>query len=173
MTGNNATPRAYRSWDSLSDDYCKRLTRGGVTREEYESGASLSAARGHSTAPERPERALKNLTKHTAYLDRVPRNLPKSKQAMRFNTPDGLVILKGLSRRDRIIVSQCENARGVLLNPVKRFGKSFASLRVTSVSGIEVGTTERKTFHAETDPRRIYAEAHRPSRRYTDVREVR
>jgi hypothetical protein len=158
-----------RSWDSLSVAYRNRLVRGGISREEYEAGTSLSAARGHRSTPERPERALRNPSMHVDYLDRVPRNLPKGKRAMRFNTPDGVVILKGLSRRDRSTVAQCENARRQLLNPIYRFGKSFDQLRVTSVSGIEVGTTERKMFHAETDPRRIYAQAHQTTRRYTDI----
>jgi hypothetical protein len=36
-----------RNWDSLSDSYRHRLERGGIDRNEYESGASLSVVRGH------------------------------------------------------------------------------------------------------------------------------
>ncbi|MFD9893704.1 hypothetical protein ACFWY9_30530 [Amycolatopsis sp. NPDC059027] len=45
---------ARRDWDSLSDNYRKRLERHGITREHYRRGASLSAARGHKNTPERP-----------------------------------------------------------------------------------------------------------------------
>jgi hypothetical protein len=36
-----------RNWDSLSDSYRHRLERNGVSRDDYESGQSLSVARGH------------------------------------------------------------------------------------------------------------------------------
>lgn len=50
---------ARKTWGALSENYRKRLERGGITKQAYESGASLSAARGHAATPERPERALK------------------------------------------------------------------------------------------------------------------
>ena len=43
---------ARKSWDSLTPTYRHRLERGGVTRSQYESGASLKAARGHRATPE-------------------------------------------------------------------------------------------------------------------------
>ena len=36
-----------RNWDGLSDNYRHRLESGGVSRDDYESGAPLSHARGH------------------------------------------------------------------------------------------------------------------------------
>jgi len=36
-----------RNWDGLSESYRNRLQSNGVTRNDYESGASLSVARGH------------------------------------------------------------------------------------------------------------------------------
>jgi hypothetical protein len=36
-----------RDWAALTEAYKKRLTGAGITREAYESGAPLSAARGH------------------------------------------------------------------------------------------------------------------------------
>lgn len=50
---------ARKTWGALSENYRKRLERGGITKQAYESGASLSSARGHAATPERPERALK------------------------------------------------------------------------------------------------------------------
>ncbi len=39
--------RPGRDWDALTKAYQKRLTGAGITRESYESGAPLGAARGH------------------------------------------------------------------------------------------------------------------------------
>jgi len=36
-----------RNWDGLSDNYRHRLESHGISRNEYESGAVLSQARGH------------------------------------------------------------------------------------------------------------------------------
>jgi len=36
-----------RDWDALTESYRKRLAGAGITREAYESGAPLGAARGH------------------------------------------------------------------------------------------------------------------------------
>lgn len=36
-----------RDWDALSDNYRERLERGGIDREAYDRGDSLSSARGH------------------------------------------------------------------------------------------------------------------------------
>jgi hypothetical protein len=44
-----------RNWAGLSDSTRRRYERAGVSRAAYESGASLRAARGHATTPERPE----------------------------------------------------------------------------------------------------------------------
>ena len=39
--------RRSRDWDALTEAYRRRLTGAGITRETYEAGASLGAARGH------------------------------------------------------------------------------------------------------------------------------
>ena len=44
------------TWESLSGPYRKRLEKAGITRRDYESGASLQRARGHAETPEHPER---------------------------------------------------------------------------------------------------------------------
>lgn len=46
-----------RNWDALSLAYRNRLLNGGITRAQYEAGASLKRARGHENTPEHPERA--------------------------------------------------------------------------------------------------------------------
>lgn len=57
-----------RNWDSLSDSYRKRLERSGISRSDYQSGASLEKARGHRATPEHPERAENNKEKYKEYL---------------------------------------------------------------------------------------------------------
>ena len=69
-----------RSWVSLSPSYRERLTRNGINRETYESGVSLSAARGHASTPEHGLRsAQKNPQKYAAYIaKRQPKPPPGS-----------------------------------------------------------------------------------------------
>lgn len=38
-----------RQWESLTENYRKRLTRNGITKSAYESGAPLTKARGHTS----------------------------------------------------------------------------------------------------------------------------
>lgn len=59
---------ARKSWSSLSPAYRTRLQKAGITQSVYETGASLSAARGHAHTPERPERAATNPQRYTRYL---------------------------------------------------------------------------------------------------------
>lgn len=62
-----------RDWSSLSKSYQSRLLGGGITKQAYESGASLQAARGHAHTPEHPEEAIKpkNATKYRKYIDKA------------------------------------------------------------------------------------------------------
>ena len=45
--GGGRRRRPGRDWDALTEAYRKRLTGAGITREAYEAGALLGAARGH------------------------------------------------------------------------------------------------------------------------------
>lgn len=62
-----------RNWDGLGNSQRTRYQRAGISRRDYESGISLSAARGHGQTPERPERA--NETKHAAYIAKRTRDI--------------------------------------------------------------------------------------------------
>lgn len=62
-----------RNWDALKPSYRRRLIRKGVTREDYESGVTLSAARGHGQTPERPERAYRNEQSRERYREYLGR----------------------------------------------------------------------------------------------------
>lgn len=64
---------AGRDWNALSDSYRHRLERSGISRRDYERGASVSAARGHAETPEHPSRATSE--SHPAYTARRERLL--------------------------------------------------------------------------------------------------
>lgn len=66
-----------KGWSSLSPDYQRRLGRAGISQRDYESGATLSKARGHSVTPEHPIRATRNPAKYKAYIERHPSRAPK------------------------------------------------------------------------------------------------
>lgn len=57
-----------RNWNALSESYRDRLERHGISRRDYERGASVQAARGHAATPERPSQASPE--RHGAYLSR-------------------------------------------------------------------------------------------------------
>jgi hypothetical protein len=61
---------AGRSWDNLSPKYRERLSRAGVTKRQYESGANLSKARGHGQTPEHPREAHRKPEKYSDYISR-------------------------------------------------------------------------------------------------------
>lgn len=58
-----------RNWDALSSAYRRRLERGGISRSEYERGASLKAARGHTTTPENMREFQKNPKRFREYRE--------------------------------------------------------------------------------------------------------
>jgi hypothetical protein len=59
-----------RNWGSLSPAYQRRLSRGGITPEAYNAGASLKSARGHAKTPEHPSEAFRNPDRFGKYLRR-------------------------------------------------------------------------------------------------------
>ena len=48
-----------RNWNTLSPTYRNRLVKAGITKAQYQVGAPLSKARGHSQTPEHPSEAHK------------------------------------------------------------------------------------------------------------------
>lgn len=88
-----------RNWEVLDDTYRARLERAGITQSAYESGESLSAARGHAHTPERP----------------IPSNEPVPKRYQkwfnsRYKTPIRMLTEDG----DRILVSVSPKARSLI-----------------------------------------------------------
>ena len=68
---------ARKGWAQLSDNYRKRLLRGGINQQAYESGATLKAARGHKTPTGIGEKAYANLLKIAKGLSWHPDETPK------------------------------------------------------------------------------------------------
>src|SRR5690242_1733985 len=62
-----------KGWDNLTESYRARLIRGGMTKSQYESGASLAQYRGHAKTPEHPERASRHPEKYSEYLSKRQR----------------------------------------------------------------------------------------------------
>lgn len=52
-----------KGWEQLSEGYRARLSRGGISRSEYEGGASLKSARGHRTPSGIGEKSYASLYK--------------------------------------------------------------------------------------------------------------
>jgi hypothetical protein len=50
-----------RQWSLLSEGYQRRLLGAGISREDYEDGANLKKARGHSKTPENKRERIKKL----------------------------------------------------------------------------------------------------------------
>lgn len=76
--------RQRRAWESLSDAYRKRLSRGGITKRDYERGRNLSAARGHFATPEHGLKdAQRNPKKYGEYIRKrvVPEAKPEATSA--------------------------------------------------------------------------------------------
>lgn len=59
-----------RNWNALSEGYRTRLERNGISRQDYERGVSVTAARGHAQTPERPQQAARDETRFSDYLSR-------------------------------------------------------------------------------------------------------
>lgn len=60
-----------RDWNSLSSGYQSRLLGKGITKQAYESGVSLKAARGHAHTPEHPTDVIKNPSKYSKYVTNI------------------------------------------------------------------------------------------------------
>lgn len=71
---------ARKGWDSLSPGYKARLEKNGISKTGYESGASIRAARGHKTTPERPTQAA-NFPTYQNERTNLVRRLTARKQA--------------------------------------------------------------------------------------------
>lgn len=77
-----------RDWNALSSAYRSRLLSSGITREAYEGGAKLSAARGHKHTPEHPQDVIGSAkySKYQGELARIQQRVWQRKQELFDNT---------------------------------------------------------------------------------------
>lgn len=126
-----------KQWGDLSPAYRRRLERGGITRSDYERGASLSAARGHKHTPERPEQAKRNPQRYRKYL--------QARQPIRVITTQGIITVDGLRRKDRSTAAKHRNAVGRYLDNGKTdsLGK-FDGVTVGEYDGVPIYELETR-----------------------------
>jgi hypothetical protein len=89
-------------WGTLSDAYRRRLERGGISPADYDSGASLSSARGHHRA---------NLSTSNAA------------RATKATTQDKVELAVELMRTDGIGLSEAAKRAHVAPETVRRYGR--------------------------------------------------
>lgn len=79
---------ARKGWESLKADYRERLERNGISRADYERGASLQAGRGHEKTPEHPKSFDKErFQEYAAERERLTRELARRKEELFGDTP--------------------------------------------------------------------------------------
>lgn len=154
-----------RDWANVkSETYRKRLERAGITREEYEAGAPLPAARGHATTPERPLPAGEPVAPKYQKWYNQRYNSP-----IKMLTDDGEKWLVSVSKSDRSIIGSHWEATRVYLwgdeRPTKAkwwSGRSENALdwfEGKTVRGSELDDDGRiddpKTYHFLTDKKGV------------------
>lgn len=78
-----------RQWSQLSENYRKRLRGAGISKEQYESGAKLKAARGHANTPENASDRRRGLVKklfekkRRVWGDRISWNGPDAEKIIK------------------------------------------------------------------------------------------
>lgn len=79
---------ARKGWAQLRPDYRERLEKAGITRQDYESGESLSKARGHKDTPEHPRQYdPQQYPQYHAERQRLERDLDRRKQQLFGQSP--------------------------------------------------------------------------------------
>ena len=77
-----------KGWEALKPDYRERFIRKGITKEQYESGAPIKAARGHSKTPERPTAYdPKKFPQYAAERTRLTQELIRKKERLFGDRP--------------------------------------------------------------------------------------
>lgn len=77
-----------KGWERLKPDYRARLERNGISRSDYENGASLKKGRGHEKTPERPKGFNKEIfVDYAARREDLERQLIEKKRELFGDTP--------------------------------------------------------------------------------------
>jgi hypothetical protein len=129
-----------RNWEGLSGSYRARLERSGISRADYESGASVSAARGHGATPERPSRATKNPERYPEYVLKKAtgedaRRLARETKAIgkRYSIDDILTIVKPNQRAQYVAGWQIAHAEYIRANKKVSPNSAYARSRLDEI----------------------------------------
>ncbi len=125
--------RSPQAWKVLKPATRQRYQKAGITRSDYLRGASLSAARGHSQTPERPERAANNPQRYSRYNRR-------GGKTMRVVSTSGVREVQHLSKAERSLVGKHWNAVKEYLNGLDDNGDGLAAFEGRTVNGVELET---------------------------------
>lgn len=109
------------TWASLSGPYRQRLERSGIGREAYESGASLSGARGHGATPERPGAGAEKPEYRPYYELRKEINTLKKEI---FGHEVGRASLREMSKKGKAALTKARD----YLAEMKRTGNSWDAM---------------------------------------------
>jgi hypothetical protein len=133
---------ARRVWESLSDNYRNRLSRNGITREAYERGDSLKAARGHKpgVTPEHPSDIKTSPKDYERY---------RKDRAARIGGERQRSGISG-NEQDELIERALRNAVRILESEDKNFSRETirANLRQLNVDELrKAATINADTWH--------------------------
>lgn len=143
-----------RSWDSLSPAYRARLSRGGVTRSKYESGASLARARGHGATPEHPRDARKNPERYREYnRKRQPKRSPED-VAYDLNTAKDAAYLNIVAKLGDYIKFREENVRARVYGGQTRDGEDAPGMTLAEARWTARADTEELRSRASNQFKR-------------------
>ncbi len=104
-----------RVWDQLSENYQKRLRGAGIFKSDYEGGANLKKARGHSKTPENKRDRVKKLAeklfqkKQRVYGDRLKWNGDTAKKIILQGAGKGEDRVEPLSERDLLFLTNMDD----------------------------------------------------------------
>jgi len=147
--------RSEAQWSKLSPAYRARLERGGLTRSDYLAGVPLSAARGHSQTPERPERVKWAPERYAKYTAKKLGNIIIIPVTWTDNGARHFEVRKVEvgSRLDRVLASHYANAVSNYLHggKVNQFGvardERLSDYVGKSVTGYDLDTGVRRQWN--------------------------
>jgi len=104
-----------RQWSLLSENYQRRLLGAGISREDYEDGANLKKARGHSKTPENKRERVKKLAeklfqkKERIWGDRLKWDGDRARKVILRGSGKGEDRVNPLSEADLIFLTSMED----------------------------------------------------------------
>lgn len=144
-----------KSWESLSPAYRARLSRGGVTKGQYESGASLAKARGHGATPEHPREAARNPERYREYnRKRQPRTSTPEDIAYSLNAARDAAYFNINGRLGDYIKFREENVRARVYGGETRDGEDQPGMTLSEARWSAQADTEELRSRASNQYKR-------------------